>query len=160
MSRRWVIASIATVLAAGVTACGGGQSDTSGQAAKKAGSTSTSDGAKQTSAAAGGHVSVVMSDFKFAPTNLTASPGKLKVTAKNTGQQEHEFVLLRTDKAPDAIPLENGEASESGSVGEISEQHPGASATRTFELEHGHYVFICNVDGHYQAGMRGSLTVK
>ena len=82
------------------------------------------------------------------------------MTARNVGKQQHEFVLLRTDKAPDAIPLEGDKASEADSVGEISEQDPGDSATHSFKLTPGKYVFICNVDGHYKLGMRGSLDVK
>jgi uncharacterized cupredoxin-like copper-binding protein len=105
-------------------------------------------------------LSVAMSDFKFAPTNSTAGAGKLKVTATNAGRQQHEFVLLRTDKAPGGIPVKGGKASESSSVGEISEQEPGKHATHTFTLKPGKYVFICNVDGHYKLGMRGALVVK
>jgi hypothetical protein len=46
------------------------------------------------------------------------------------------------------------------SSGEIPEQEPGKSASHTFMLKPGAYVYICNVPGHYAAGMRGTLTVK
>jgi uncharacterized cupredoxin-like copper-binding protein len=101
-----------------------------------------------------------MSDYKFLPSTITVAAGTLKVSAKNVGRQPHEFVLLRTDKAPDAVALKGGKASESSSVGEIGEQRPGHSATHTFQLKPGRYVFVCNVDGHYKLGMRGSLVVK
>jgi uncharacterized cupredoxin-like copper-binding protein len=46
------------------------------------------------------------------------------------------------------------------SSGEIPEQEPGKSASHTLMLKPGAYVYICNVPGHYAAGMRGTLTVK
>jgi uncharacterized cupredoxin-like copper-binding protein len=73
---------------------------------------------------------------------------------------QHEFVLIRTKKAPGALPTKGKEASEAGAVGEIREQKPGKSGARTFKLKPGRYVYICNAPGHYKAGMRGTLTVK
>ena len=105
-------------------------------------------------------MTVGMGDYRFSPASLTARAGKLVITARNTGRQEHELVLLRTDAAPGAIPVSGGKASESDSVGEIPEQKPGTSGTHTFKLQPGKYVFLCNVDGHYARGMRGSLVVK
>jgi uncharacterized cupredoxin-like copper-binding protein len=166
MSRRLLaiaIAIFAGALAVGLVGCGEDTADEAGQAADTA-TKATNNAKEKTSQAVtkvtGGHVSVAMSDFKFAPAKLTTSARRLKVTAKNAGQQQHEFVLLRTDKAPDAIPLKGSEASEASSVGEISEQQPGQGATHSFRLKPGNYVFICNVDGHYKLGMRGALVVE
>jgi uncharacterized cupredoxin-like copper-binding protein len=50
--------------------------------------------------------------------------------------------------------------SEDGSVGEIAETEPGKTGTHTFKLKAGNYVMICNIAGHYQAGMYGTLVVK
>jgi uncharacterized cupredoxin-like copper-binding protein len=36
----------------------------------------------------------------------------------------------------------------------------GASSTATAELEAGSYRFFCDVVGHEEAGMEGTLTVK
>jgi uncharacterized cupredoxin-like copper-binding protein len=101
-----------------------------------------------------------MTEFRFKPNAVMAKPGKLRVTAKNNGRIEHELILIRTTKAPGALPIKGDAASEAGAVGEISEQKPGKSGTHTFNLKPGRYVYICNVPGHYQAGMRGGLTVK
>jgi uncharacterized cupredoxin-like copper-binding protein len=155
MSYRRSAAAAASVLAVGVAGCGGGSSDTADAGAKPA------KKAAQTAAkATGGRLAVVMSEYKFAPSKLTAGAGKLKVTAKNTGRLPHEFVLLRTNASPDAIPLKGDEASESSSVGEIGEREPGKTGTHSFKLKPGRYVFICNVQGHYKLGMRGSLVVR
>jgi uncharacterized cupredoxin-like copper-binding protein len=37
---------------------------------------------------------------------------------------------------------------------------PGESAPHTFDLKPGTYVMVCNVPGHYDAGMYGTLTVR
>jgi uncharacterized cupredoxin-like copper-binding protein len=157
MLHRLIAASAAAVFVVGVAACGG---DSAGQVADEAGKGAKEKSSEAVVKATGGRLPVVMRDYKFAPSKLTVGAGTLKVTATNVGQQPHEFVLLRTNKAPDAVALKGGKASESSSVGEISEQEPGKSAGHTFQLKPGRYVFICNVDGHYKLGMRGSLVVK
>jgi uncharacterized cupredoxin-like copper-binding protein len=146
--------TLAAALAVGIAACGGPAAGKTGTAS---GSPKHADAVTKVT---GGRLSVVMSDYEFVPSKLTAGAGRLEVTAKNAGRQRHELVLLRTDTAPEAIPLEGGGASESSSVGEIGEQQPGKSATRTFALTPGRYVFICNVGDHYRRGMRGSLVIR
>lgn len=175
---RWILVWAVVALTAGAAGCGGDDSDTARDAAQSAkekareAAQSAKEKAREAADSAkakvsqgvieatGGRVLVVMSDFKFTPSELTAPAGKLTVTAKNAGQEEHELVLLRTDRAADAIPVTDGQASEEGSVGEIGEQAPGKSGAHSFTLKPGNYVFICNVKGHYAAGMRGSLVVK
>ena len=108
----------------------------------------------------GGKLKVAMSDYEFAPSAVTAKAGRLKVTATNEGNATHEFVLVRTDEAPGALGTGDGSASEQGSLGEIEEQQPGSSASHTFKVEAGKYVYLCNVDSHYGKGMHGALTVR
>lgn len=118
------------------------------------------DPAQSGSTVRGSTTTVSMSDFDFAPQRLSAKAGKLRVTAENDGRSPHEFVLIRTRKAPRGLPTKGNEASEAGAVGEIPEQEPGHSASHVFRLKPGSYVFICNVPGHYKAGMSGRLTVE
>ena len=56
--------------------------------------------------------------------------------------------------------MKGGGADVKGSVGAIEETKGGASASHEFDLKPGHYVFICNVPGHYAAGMNGEIDVK
>jgi uncharacterized cupredoxin-like copper-binding protein len=107
-----------------------------------------------------GQTTLSMTDFKFKPKTLSAKPGKLRVTASNEGQEPHELVLIATSKAPNALPTRGKQASEAGAVGEIPEQQPGHRATHSFKLTPGRYTYICNVPGHYKAGMYGRLTVR
>jgi uncharacterized cupredoxin-like copper-binding protein len=44
-------------------------------------------------------------------------------------------------------------------LGETEEMEPNAEKTITLDLKPGTYLLICNVPGHYAAGMWTSLTV-
>jgi uncharacterized cupredoxin-like copper-binding protein len=37
---------------------------------------------------------------------------------------------------------------------------PGAAKTLALNLAPGHYALVCNLPGHYKAGMYADLTVK
>lgn len=140
-------------LALAVAGCGTSAADSQGNAPRKAAATSADP-------VAGRHLTVDMTEYRFNPSGVTAKAGRLRVTAKNNGHQEHEFVLIRTSRPAMALRVKGKEASEAGSVGEVPERKPGKSGTHTFTLKPGRYVFICNVPGHYRDGMRGTLTVR
>jgi uncharacterized cupredoxin-like copper-binding protein len=44
-------------------------------------------------------------------------------------------------------------------VGETGDMQPGTTKTLTIDLAPGHYVFLCNLPGHYQSGMHVDVTV-
>jgi uncharacterized cupredoxin-like copper-binding protein len=75
---------------------------------------------------------------------------------------EHSFEVLKTDLAPDKLPIDGAaaKAKEDGKVGGIPSIPAGKSAAVTLDLTPGKYVFICNVAGHYQLGMRTGFTVE
>lgn len=147
----------ATVLAGvGMTACGSSSSDSA--------STTPSTSAAPKAAAAprvSNTVTVGATEYAFMPTALAAKPGKFTVTLDNKGSIPHEFVVLKTDEAPDALKVDgSAKVSEKDAVGEVSETDGGKTKTETLDLEAGKYVFVCNIPGHYGDGMRGTLTVK
>ncbi len=78
---------------------------------------------------------------------------------KNSASIEHELVVIKTNTPAAKLKVKNGEASEAGSVGEV-ELGGGSSKTLKLNLKKGHYVLICNVKGHYMAGMHKDFTVK
>jgi uncharacterized cupredoxin-like copper-binding protein len=126
-------------------------------AAAGCGSSNNSD-TKTTSSAAKA-ADVKLDEWKVAPSATTLAAGKVKIAAANDGKTTHEMVVLRTDKP--AASLGSGKrVSEAGSVGEISDLKAGAGASKTFDLSPGHYVLLCNLPGHYSAGMRADLTVR
>jgi uncharacterized cupredoxin-like copper-binding protein len=152
--QRVLIAVPALALAVAVAGCGTTSAESQGDPpAKKAAGTSAGR-------VAGRHLTVAMTEYRFKPSSLTVRAGRLHVTAKNDGHQEHEFVLIRSSRPAAALRTKGKEALEAGSVGEISERKPGTSGTHAFNLKPGRYVFICNVPGHYRHGMRGTLTVR
>lgn len=91
--------------------------------------------------------------------------------ATNEGpDDEHEFVVFRTDLSLTELPTdENGAVVETGEgielKGEIEDILVGETKNVTLELEAGNYVFVCNIwdeseqEAHYQEGMRTSFTV-
>ena len=69
------------------------------------------------------------------------------------------MVVIKTDKM--AADLGQGaQASEAGKVGAVAELAAGQSKKLTLNLVAGHYVLICNVPGHYAAGMYQDFNVN
>ncbi len=91
---------------------------------------------------------------------LSAPVGKVTFTFTNTGNREHEMVVLKTDESADALEVNaEDKVSEDASVGEISETPQGETVTKTFDLAAGNYVLVCNIAKHYSQGMRSAFTV-
>jgi uncharacterized cupredoxin-like copper-binding protein len=90
---------------------------------------------------------------------LSVAAGSVTFTAENTGTIEHEMVVLKTDLAGDQLEITDGKVSEDGSLGEIREFEAGETASKTFDLDAGKYVLVCNVKDHYELGMWSEFTV-
>jgi uncharacterized cupredoxin-like copper-binding protein len=157
-----VVSPLIAVLTLAVAACGNSSSaeKSPDQSSAKQDTASQTGASGSATHVTGGRTTVSMTDFEFRPKALSASAGRLRVTARNDGAAPHELVVIRTPKAPNALATRSGQASEAGAFGEIAEQKPGHRASHTFNLEPGRYVYICNVPGHYKAGMYGTLTVR
>ncbi len=97
--------------------------------------------------------------------------GEVTVTVFNTGHLTHELVILPL--APGTRPGSrqvggDGTVDETGSLGEASATcaagagdgiAPGTSGWVTLRLAAGRYELICNLPGHYTAGMHTELDV-
>jgi uncharacterized cupredoxin-like copper-binding protein len=91
---------------------------------------------------------------------LSVKAGKVTFTFKNTGNRQHEMIVLKTDEAADALKvLSDNKVSEDASVGEISETDAGKTVTKTLDLVAGKYVLVCNIEKHYNQGMKSAFTV-
>ena len=88
--------------------------------------------------------------------------GTVKFGIRNNGTMVHDFELIRTDLAPDKLPIDGGaaKAREDGLVKQMINIAVNRSTTLSADLTPGHYVIICNVAGHYQLGMRAELKVE
>ena len=145
--RRLTLLSLTVAIAIGsvaFVACGGGTSSS-----KTSGS--------------GSQVKVELKEWSLTPDKTSAPAGKVTFTATNAGTVEHEFVVIKTDKAADALTLSGNavdeEASGQSKVDEIAEFQPGSAKTLTLDLQPGKYVLICNVAGHYRQGVSSAFTV-
>jgi uncharacterized cupredoxin-like copper-binding protein len=136
-------------------ACGGG-----GQNA------ATPTPAPATSAPQGNESSVAATekDFSIALDATSAQAGKVDFIVTNDGPSVHEFVVFKTDLAPDKLPLKSGAVDESGAgvkhIDEIEDINPNTTQKLEVDLQAGKYVLICNLPGHYQSGMHVGLTVS
>jgi uncharacterized cupredoxin-like copper-binding protein len=135
--------------------CGGDNNDSTQPAA-----TSTQNGGATNTV---NNVTVQMGEYFFKPKDVSAPAGKVVLTAPNNGKVEHELVLLRTNVDPAKLATEkDGEVEEDtySGPGEIPDVEPGETGKTTLNLKPGKYAMICNVPGHYKAGMYGQVTVK
>jgi uncharacterized cupredoxin-like copper-binding protein len=105
---------------------------------------------------------VVVRDFHIsAPRHLTAGPVRLSI--RNKGPDDHEFIVVR--RGDPRLPLrEDGltvdeDAVEKATAGALEPAPPGVHELR-LRLRPGRYVLLCNMSGHYKAGMHRTLKVS
>ncbi len=71
--------------------------------------------------------------------------------------QIHEMIVMQLADPSKPLPyIENEnrvDEDKAGDKGEVSELDPGQSGSLTVNLAPGKYLLICNVPGHYAAGM-------
>jgi uncharacterized cupredoxin-like copper-binding protein len=108
---------------------------------------------------------VQLAEFSVQANPASAAAGQVTFQASNTGALPHELIIIKTNTAPDALPVSGAvvdEAAAGEKIGEISEsQLPGGGqAQGTFAVTAGSYVLICNIPAHYQAGMRTGFQVQ
>ena len=113
--------------------------------------------------------------FQIGLDRSSAPRGTVIFRAHNAGTDDiHEFLVIRTDRAPNALPTEdNGSYEENGPgtqlIDEIEEVAPGATQELSLDLTEGNYVLICNmvhveddgsVEVHYALGMHTAFRVE
>jgi len=117
----------------------------------------------QAAPAAATTVQVQLQQYSVTADPTSAAAGDVDFVASNTGSVNHELVIIRTDLAPGALPVVGDEVDESGAgvqlIDEIEPFPAGTQETKSVNLTAGKYVLICNLPGHYQAGMRTAFTV-
>lgn len=135
-----------------------------------AGCTAGASSSATASAGGGTTVNVTVKEFSVEPESATAPAGDVTFHVTNDGPDDvHEFVVIKTDLAPDALPTaadgsfdEDGEGVEV--IDEIEDVPVGESQDLTASLDAGAYVLICNkVEGdesHYAMRMRTAFTVE
>ena len=121
--RMWV--GVAVLLASLVAAsCGGGGKP----------------GGEQPNAPSAG-VTVTEKEWSITFPTAALKAGPLKLTIKNEGTIEHDFVIKEANVEIDGI-------------------QPGQSKEVTVTLKPGTYTVLCNIAGHAEAGMQTSIKVQ
>ncbi len=131
----------------------------------------TADGAG--TAGGDGTVQVTLQEWAVVPDAASAPAGEVTFAIENTGEETHEFVIIRTDLDISELPAAaDGSVDEEGSgievVDEAEDIASGSSTEVTTDLEPGHYALICNIvegeggehESHYAMGMRAEFTVE
>jgi uncharacterized cupredoxin-like copper-binding protein len=112
----------------------------------------------------GATVAASEKEFAISLTPNSSPSGRISFKIANQGTVEHEFVIFRTDLAPEKLPTKSdGTVDEEGNgvehVTEKGHVPVGTSPTLNVTLKAGSYVMICNLPGHYAGGMHTGFTV-
>lgn len=93
----------------------------------------------------------------------SAMAGEVSFTVANQGSIGHEFLVVKTDIEPGKIPLDGDHFPEPAEglevIDEIGEFPQGTTESLTLMLEPGRYQLVCNLPGHYAAGMHAGFEV-
>lgn len=107
--------------------------------------------------AADADVSVAATEYQFSPSTWSADAGSFSVAFANEGTVEHEWAVI---KLGEDITSE-AEFAEDKVLLEIEAVPAGESTTEEITIdEAGTYQVICALDGHFDQGMEGTLTVE
>lgn len=104
------------------------------------------------------NLKVDFTDFVFTPNTWVVPAGQvITLEATNSGAVLHEFVIMKLGKT---VGDDFGDEDEENIYWEV-EAAAGESVTVTFTApsEPGEYQIVCGTEGHFVAGMVGSLTV-
>jgi plastocyanin len=148
-----VFSLIALLCAFAIPVAGcGGDDDSGGSGGSSSGNadqTNTGGGSSASSGGGGGSGTIkIAADpngaLKFDKTSLTAKAGKVTI------------VMSNDSSVPHAIEVEGNGIEKKGQT----VQGGSGTSTASAKLKPGKYEFYCPVDGHKQAGMKGTLTVS
>jgi uncharacterized cupredoxin-like copper-binding protein len=110
--------------------------------------------------------------MRLSTDRATVTSGTTSFLVTNVGSVSHEMLILPLPNSQivGTLPIGgDGRVDEVGSLGEASNTcgegagqgiAPGATSWVTVDLAPGRYELICNLPGHYAAGMYTQLTVS
>lgn len=88
----------------------------------------------------------------------SAPAGMVDFVVKNDAMTEtHEMVVIKLKSKDQALPLDKAkhrlDEKKLKSMGEVADLKAGGTDKLEVKLEPGAYVLLCNIKGHYEAGM-------
>ncbi|HEY8497083.1 MAG TPA: cupredoxin domain-containing protein [Limnochordales bacterium] len=134
--RIWGALAALLVLAVLLAGCGGGGSRQQSQAPSSSGGTTTSQAATR-------EITIVLSDFKFEPAEITVKRGeRVRLVLENKGTVAHDWTVRDLNLASPRV-------------------QPGQTATYEFSVDRvGTFTSVCVEAGHEALGMTGRLIVE
>jgi len=114
----------------------------------------------------GGEAEFTLTEFEITADKASLPEGPIDFNINNDGEREHEFVIVRTDIPGDELPTGDDGSFDEDAPGvdveqEIEDIGGGDETSRSYTLDPGAYVFLCNIvediDGtetsHFANGM-------
>ena len=117
------------------------------------------------SAQASTRMAVTLNEFNIIAEVQSVPAGEVVFDVVNTGEDDHELVIIKSDMDPKALPPSSvkGEVDE-GAIGEyiggFEDIKPGTLAGGSVILGPGRYILLCNLTKHYENGMVSTLQVN
>lgn len=102
-------------------------------------------------------------DFQITPAAHEAAAGPIVIRVTNRGPDAHELIVVRDNGR---LPLRadgmtvNEEALAKQIRGALEPGQPGQVRELRLVLTPGRYLLLCNMYGHYMAGMHSDLVVR
>jgi uncharacterized cupredoxin-like copper-binding protein len=88
--------------------------------------------------------------LRFEPAELAVRAGRHTIVFQNVGKTLHQL----------AVSEEGEHGDGDHALGDTGEVEGGETVSFEVDLKPGTYEFACHVLGHYEAGMKGTLTVS
>lgn len=119
-------------------------------------------------------LTVRMGEWFFKPDPRTIKAGRMKIKLRNTGEIEHDLIIVKTDRPAGRMPMIEGEGRPDldragrmmlgghGHDAEVKQDiHTAPGGTQRLELRlgPGRYALVCSLPGHFQAGQYATLRV-
>lgn len=109
-----------------------------------------------------GDMSMTTMGVKATPDAVTAGEVTFNVT-NDSKDTIHEMLVIpiadETTQLPFLADEKRVDEEAAHDLGEVAELEPGASGSLTLNLKAGKYALVCNIAGHYMAGMWTIITV-
>ncbi|HXG77574.1 MAG TPA: hypothetical protein VNJ53_13495 [Gaiellaceae bacterium] len=102
-------------------------------------------------------------EFALKTSARVGKAGEVEFVVRNMGRITHELIVLRTATRAGNLkprPEEPSKVVEPGFQFELEDIEPGDRVTIALPLKKGHYVLLCNIEGHYAGGMHADLTLR
>ncbi len=145
--RKAPVLFVATAMAVfGLVACGGDDNG-SGSTSDVTATTTTATETTAGGGGPGGTVSISAAadgSLAYDQTSVTTKPGAVTIDFDNPASLSHD------------VRVEDSAGNQLGGTDLVSQ----GSASATVDLEPGTYTFFCDVPGHREGGMQGTITVK